>query len=172
MIQLEVKNLHRKVHEGVRREGHHYFTKDSLLDAFSLSPSKDDYKTAVRNLLAFNKELSKKKLQLMRVGFVRLSPSEVNPELMTQTQGKRRLERVELMLGGVLTSPEEHKEETYMGFTYIVQSLKHENQPLLVTEQFALDYPLLALASFTAEIWNNAYQTTPRSEIEQIARGM
>lgn len=172
MIQIQVKNLHRKVYEGLQREGRFYFTKDSLLEAFSLSPSKEDYKEAVRNVLSFNKELAKKKLQLMRVGFVFLTPSEVNQELLADTEGKRRLERVELMLGGVLTDPQERKEETYMGFTYMVQSLKYENQPLLVTEQFALDYPLLALASFTAEVWNNAYRTTPRADIEQIARGM
>lgn len=126
MIQIQVKHLHRKVYEGIRRDGHYYFTKDSLLDAFSLSPSKDDYKNAVRNVLSFNKELSKKKLQLMRVGFVKLNPSEVSPELIENTQSRKRLERVELMLEGILTSPQEQPQDTYMGFTYMVQSLKHE----------------------------------------------
>jgi len=74
-------------------------------------------------------------------------------------------------MNGIMKTPEEQDEELYLGFTYTVQSKKHMNQPLYVVEQFALDYPLLALVSFTAEIWNKAHATMPRTEIDQVAKG-
>lgn len=172
MIQIEVKSLHRKLYEGIRRDSHYYFTRDSLLDSFSLAQDKEEYKSAVRNLLSFYKELSKQNLQLMRVGFIRLPISEVNPELIEKTRSRQRMARVELMLNEVLPTPSDTHEDTFLAFTYMVQSLKFENQPMVVSEQFALEYPLLALGSFTAEIWNNAYKTAPRSSIEKGAKGM
>ena len=171
MVQIEPKNLHKKFYEGILKDGEFYFRQGELMDAFSYSIDKDEYKKAVRNILEFNKDMNKKKMQILKVGFVRLDSSQVSDELKEQTNSKRRFERVELMMNGIMKAPEEQEEEIFLGFTYTVQSQKHMNQPLYVVEQFALDYPLLALVSFTAEIWNKAYATMPRAEIEQVAKG-
>lgn len=171
MVQIEVKTLHKNLYQGILKDGEYYFKSNELMDCFALSTDKEAYKKAVRNILEFNKDMHKKKMQIMKVGFVRLDPSQVSEELKEITRSKRRFERVQLMMGGIMKAPEEQEEELYLGFTYTVQSQKHMNQPLYVVEQFALDYPLLALASFTAEIWNNAFQSMPKAEIEQVAKG-
>lgn len=56
-------------------------------------------------------------------------------------------------------------------FTYCIQSIQHENDPLLVNEVFKLEVPLMALASDTAKIWIHAYQARPIEEILKIAKG-
>lgn len=171
MIQIELKNLHKKLYEGILKEGEFYFTKDQLLDAFSYSSDKEIYKKAIRNILAFNKDMNKKKLEILKVGFVRLDPSQVSEELKELTASNRRFERVQLMMNGILKKPEEQESEIYLGFTYTVQSKKHMNQPLYVVEQFALDYPLLAVVSYTAELWNMAYERIPLQDINLVALG-
>ncbi|MBX9900663.1 MAG: hypothetical protein K2Y28_07755, partial [Burkholderiaceae bacterium] len=102
MIQIELKNLHKKLYEGILKEGEFYFTKDQLLDAFSYSSDKEIYKKAIRNILAFNKDMNKKKLEILKVGFVRLDPSQVSEELKELTASNRRFERVQLMMNGIL----------------------------------------------------------------------
>jgi hypothetical protein len=171
MIPIELKTLHKKLYEGILEKGEYFFTKDDLLNAFSYSFDKEEYKNAVQNILAFNKDMNKKKMEIMKVGFIKLDPSQVSEELKEQTRSKRRFERVQLMMGGIMKAPEEQEPEMFVGFTYTVQSKKHMNQPLFVVEQFALDYPLLALVSFTAEIWNHAYVARPQHEIDQVAKG-
>lgn len=171
IVQIELKNLHKKLYEAILKDGEFYFTKDQLLDAFSYSPDKEEYKKAVRNVLAFNKDMNKKKMQIMKVGFIRLDASQVSDELKEETARKRRFERVQLMMNGILKTPEEQDEEIYLGFTYTVQSNKHNNQPLFVVEQFALDYPLLAVVSYTAELWNIAYARLPINDINLVAAG-
>lgn len=56
-------------------------------------------------------------------------------------------------------------------FTYCVQSIPHDTDPLMVNEVFKLEVPLLALASDTAKIWIHAYQARPTEEILKIAKG-
>ena len=56
-------------------------------------------------------------------------------------------------------------------FTYCVQSIPHDNDPLMVNECFKLEIPLLALASDTARIWINAYKTRPINDIQLISEG-
>lgn len=170
-VQIQIKNLHKKVYEGLLKDGEYYFSKDGLLEVFSLALDKEDYKNAVRNILAFNKDMNKKKMEIFKMGFIRLDPSQVSPELKEHTASQRRFERVQLMMNGIIKAPEEQEEEFYLGFTYTVQSKKHQNQPLFVVEQFALDYPLLALASYTASIWNMAFGKIPMTDIDQVAKG-
>jgi hypothetical protein len=57
------------------------------------------------------------------------------------------------------------------GFTYTVQSRRHQNDPLLVTESFNMDFPLLALANMTASMWIQAYQNRPQEAIFQVSQG-
>ncbi|MGF6276375.1 hypothetical protein ABIB38_004789 [Massilia sp. UYP11] len=45
------------------------------------------------------------------------------------------------------------------------------NEPLLVTESFCMDFPLLALANMTATMWIQAYQNRPQDEIYNISQG-
>jgi hypothetical protein len=64
------------------------------------------------------------------------------------------------------------RSELKFSFTYCIQSIKHDTDPLLVNEVFRLEVPLLALASDTARIWNHAYQARPVKEILKIAKGL
>ena len=171
MVQIELKNLHKKLYESILKDGEFYFTKDQLMDAFSYSPDKEEYKKAVRNVLAFNKDMNKKKMEILKVGFIRLEPHQVSEQLKIETASKRRFERVQLLLNGIVKAPDEQDDELYLGFTYTVQSKKHQNKPLFVVEQFALDYPLLAVASYTAEFWNLAYSRIPINNINLVAQG-
>ena len=63
------------------------------------------------------------------------------------------------------------RSELKFSFTYCIQSIHHDNDPLLVNEVFKLKVTLLAFASDTAKIWIHAYQARPIEEILKIAKG-
>lgn len=56
-------------------------------------------------------------------------------------------------------------------FTYCVQSIPHDNDPLMVNECFKLEVPLFLLATETARIMIHAYKARPVEEILKIAKG-
>lgn len=57
-------------------------------------------------------------------------------------------------------------------FTYCVQSIPHDNDPLMVNECFKVEVPLFALASETARIWIHAYKARPVADINNISKGL
>ncbi len=56
-------------------------------------------------------------------------------------------------------------------FTYCVQSIPHNTDPLMVNECFKLEVPLYALASETARIWVHAFKARPIADILKISQG-
>ncbi len=144
ITQLRITDLNREVANGIATDGHYYFQNKRLMDAFGLADSPTKKAKAIDLILTFNKHLNSLQCDLMRVGFVRLDEP-----------------------------PPGAKEEVgvWHGFTYTVQSRRHMNEPLLVTESFCMDFPLLALANMTATMWIQAYQNRPQDEIYNISQG-
>jgi hypothetical protein len=141
-----ITSLNREVAHGLNTDGYYYFQSKRLLDAFGLSDSPAEKAKAIDLILTFNKQLNSLQCDLMRVGFVRLDkpPPGSDPE---QEVG------------------------VWHGFTYTVQSRRHQNDPLLVTESFRMDFPVLALANMTASMWIQAYQNRPQEVIFQVSHG-
>lgn len=91
---------------------------------------------------------------------------EAISNLLTTTKWMRSID-CQLMRVGFR---ELDRSELRFSFTYCIQSIHHDNDPLLVNEVFKLEVPLLALASDTAKIWIHAYQARPIEEILKIAK--
>ena len=141
-----ITDLNREVAHGLNTDGHYYFQSKRLMDAFGLSDSPAYKANAIDLMLTFNKQLNSLHCDLMRVGFVRLDKPPPG-------------------------SDHEQKVGVWHGFTYTVQSRRHENDPLLVTEGFCVDFPLLTLANMTASMWIQAYQNRPQEEIFKVSQG-
>lgn len=146
VYSYEITHLNREVARGIEVDGHYYYTPSRLMDAFGLATEAHEKKTAIDLMLTFNKQLNALQCDLMRVGFVRLT-HEQQPKTANSV--------------GV-----------WHAFTYAVQSRKHDNKPLVVTEAFEVDYPLILLANMTASTWTSAYRRRPQNEIFKVAQGM
>lgn len=139
-----ITDLNREVANGIAVDGHYYYESRKLMDAFGLADSTADTAKAIDLILTFNKHLNSLQCDLMRVGFVRLDEPPLGA---TEQVG------------------------VWHGFTNTVQSRLHTNEPLLVTESFCMDFPLLALANMTASMWIQAYQNRPQAEIFKVSQG-
>lgn len=146
VYSYDITHLNHEVAHGIETDGHYYFKPSTLMDAFGLATEPHEKATAIDLILTFNKELNALDCDLLRVGFVRL-PEGSEPE------------------GANVVG-------AWHAFTYTVQSRNFDNQPLLVTEAFVIEFPLLALAHTTASTWISAYKRRPHEAIRQVANGM
>jgi len=146
ITKYRITDLNREVANGLTTDGYYYFQSTRLLDAFGLSDSPAEKAKAIDLILTFNKHLNSLQCDFLRVGFVRLDEPPPGSE-------------------------PEQEVGVWHGLTYTVQSRRHQNDPLLVTESFCMDFPLLALASMTASMWIQAYENRPQEAIFQVAQG-
>lgn len=146
ITKYRITDLNREVAHGLTTDGYYYFQSMRLMDAFGLSDNPEEKAKAIDLILTFNRHLNRLQCDLMRVGFVRLDEPPPGSDL-------------------------EREVGVWHGFTYTVQSRRHQNDPLLVTESFRMDFPLLALASMTASMWIQAYENRPQEAIFQVSQG-
>jgi hypothetical protein len=145
LTPYRVTQLNRDVAKGIEAEGEYYFQPSKLMDAFGLAAEAHEATTAIDLMLTFNKQLNALQCDLMKVGFVRLP------------QGNE---------------PHPNSVGAWHAFTYTVQSRKHDNRPLVVTEAFELASPSITLANMTATTWISAYRRRPQVEIFGVAQSV
>lgn len=128
------------------------------------------HKEVAQNLTAHGEHFFKAG-EMMDVLGLAHTPEETREAMSCLLSMTKELRAIDCHLLAVGFKEIDRSKELF-AFTYRVQSIPHDNDPLMVNECFRLEVPLLALATETARIWIHAYKARPVADILNISKGL
>ncbi|WP_162588437.1 hypothetical protein [Variovorax sp. RA8] len=128
------------------------------------------HKELAHNLTAHGEHFFKSG-ELMDVLGLAHTPEETREAMSCLLSMTKELRAMNCQLLAVGFKEIDRRREIF-AFTYCVQSIPHDNDPLMVNECFKLEVPLFLLATETARILIHAYKARPVADILNISKGL